>query len=209
MSNKEEKEEKTTSGGADDSQQDKNKGSDGQSDAKQEDQESGGHDQSSQDNKQQDNDIGQSKGEQTGDGDKKLSDAEASLTEQDPPPTILEWSVRIGSLLILVGLTIYLIATGLLPTQPPKFDVAFDVEQSMQREGRWVLPVEVINVGTLAVEDLQLTLALVKPDGEVVEEISSTISLIGQNELFNLEFWLDEDPRNFDLEIKVNSYKVP
>lgn len=127
---------------------------------------------------------------------------------QKPPPTLLEWGVRVFSMLILVGLTGYLLWTAFQPTVDPQFRFKIDPQQIAQRGTSWVVPLELTNEGSKAIEDLEVVLE-VRSGPAVIEESAVTYKLLGAGESIKGEYWFAEDPRSYTLEPSVTGYRLP
>ncbi len=127
--------------------------------------------------------------------------------EPAEPPTLLEWSVRGMSLLLVLLLLGYVVWVSVQPPTPIHFEYGVEWERLEERDGAWVLPVTLQLRGE-GVQDLTITAELA--DGEeVIEEVPLEFPLMGQNETEQLELWFEEDPRDYTLRFNVGSYKVP
>lgn len=143
------------------------------------------------------------------DDNTELSEAEKSQTIQEPPPTALEWGVRLVSLGLVLALLGYLMLTGLNANDPVLLEATADVQNIEQRNGQWVIPAVVVNRGDLSVSDATVALALVTGDGTVVESEDVTIPLLGQSASTDVQFWFDTDPNDYTLQFDVGGLIVP
>jgi len=135
---------------------------------------------------------------------KKSNDDRDKDNADKAPPSILMWAVRGVSALLVVGLLGYLIWSAVQPTVEVRFAFEVKTEDCAQREGRWVLPVEVTNESTISAHDVTYAISL--SDGT---EKMVTLLLIGPNEQLTHEFWFDEDPRGRAAKCQVTSYLLP
>ena len=139
----------------------------------------------------------------------ELSYTERSEVAQDPPPTVVEWGARIFSLIVVLGLLIYVVAAGMQSAEPPGFDLNVDESGIAQRGAAWVVPGSVRNIGDVAIADLVVTLVVEDAEGAVVEEVDLSLPLLGSGETTAGEFWIGSDPSTHDLSLDVASYRVP
>lgn len=131
------------------------------------------------------------------------------LLAQEPPPTLLEWTVRGISAAVLLALFLYMVWAALQPAAEAEILVDINRGQIEPRGSSWVVPVDIVNQSGNAVSDVVFSVALVDDDGEVVEEESATIGLLGQRESAAAELWFDANPNDYTLRADVGSYKFP
>lgn len=143
-------------------------------------------------------------------------DASSSAFDQRPAPTILSWSIRGISLLIVVSLIGYFLWSAARPVVEPK--IVFEVldDKIEQRGGSWAMPVEVTNKGTVSIHTLTIGAALTpsyssagKEEAKSREEESVEIPLLGPNEMVTATFWFDQDPRKQNPRFAVKTYVLP
>ncbi|OAV44246.1 hypothetical protein [Lewinella sp. 4G2] len=130
-----------------------------------------------------------------------------SPNEQTPPPTILSWTIRGVSLLVIFGLLIYFLVAAIQPTAPAGANVEYKVADIEQREGRWVVPFKVINTGGMGLHLIKVKGTLPAEPEDVEKTI--IIPLLGSGERVTSEFRFEEDPRVAGFEFTVESYLVP
>lgn len=125
-----------------------------------------------------------------------------------PAPTALEWTVRLVSAAVLLALTGYIVWTAFQPTVNPHFEFAFEIADMEERDGQWVVPLDVTNRGTSTLENVVVRLQLL--DGErVIEEPEVTFALIGEEEVQKAEFWFTSEPVGYLLKPSVVGYRLP
>ena len=120
-----------------------------------------------------------------------------------PPPSWIVWAVRLSSLATLFAIIGYLIHLAVRPEVPAQFDINLEFGNAEQREGQWVLPVEVTNSSTEAVNEVVLEVA----QGDVTR--TTTIGLLGEGEQIAIEFRLPREPSEGNTEASVLSYQSP
>ena len=138
--------------------------------------------------------------------EEELSEEEQSQVTSDPPPTILEWTVRAASLVLVVGLIGYLMVTGLQAADPPLF--SFEVGTVEASGNAWRVPVVMTNDGDVGVSVVEVTLEVLA-GGEIVDSESITLPLLGAGGSAEIEFWVDEDPTTNTIRFDVGSYAAP
>lgn len=141
--------------------------------------------------------------------DSELSYTERSEVAQDPPPTVIEWGARIFSLIVVLGLIVYVVVAGMQSAAPPGFDLSIDESGIEQRGAAWVVPGSVRNTGDVAIADVVVTLVVEDSEGAVVEEVDLSLPLLGTGETSTGEFWIGSDPSTHVLSLDVASYRVP
>jgi len=135
------------------------------------------------------------------------SSAEDSGTQQQPAPTILSWSIRGLSLLLIIALLGYFVWAAFQPEVKP--DITFEVQtEKIEQRGReWAVPVKITNSGGMSVHNLSVQAAL--PDDEKADARLAEIMMMGPGEEISTTFWFNEDPREKTIECTVNSYLLP
>lgn len=138
-----------------------------------------------------------------------LTAVEKSQVRQDPPPTLIEWGVRLISGLLLLGLIGYVVWMAFQPSISPQFELEIDRGHIENRNGSWVVPVSVLNIGSVTAVELELTLELVDDEGNVVEAETLVFPLVGGQERVSGDYWFSEDPTPFELRFNVGGYRKP
>ena len=124
--------------------------------------------------------------------------------EDKAPPTVLVWSVRGLSLLLILALLAYLVRNALQPNEAPSFTFEIMTDDCEQRLGRWVLPVSIMNEGDVSTHTLTYEVSVGQSDTQEID-----LLLLGPREQLTHEFWYDEDPRGKSIECRVISYLLP
>lgn len=143
-----------------------------------------------------------------GDG-QELSKSEKSQTIQDPPPTWLEWGVRITSLAVLAALVGFVVINGLSSDQPSLLTGQVTHDDIDQRNGTWVVPATITNAGDESLVNVSADLVLSDGDDDEIESASVTISLLGAGASEDVEFRFERDPRDLQLEFDFGGSIVP
>lgn len=146
----------------------------------------------------------ESKSQDAGSGDEQ-----SSIAAQDPKPSLLEWTVRGISLLLIAALTGYVVWAALQPPQNPYFTFEVQTEQIEQRGDEWVVPIQLTNEGTISIEGVAVSGELLAADGTVVDEEAMQFELIGNRESKDFELWFDRDPARHELRFNVTGYTLP
>ena len=120
-----------------------------------------------------------------------------------PPPSWIVWTVRLVSLATLFGIIGFLLYLALRTEVPAQFDIDLEFGDAEQREGQWVLPVELVNSSTEAVNEVVLEVV----QGDVTR--STTVALLGEGEMIEIEFRLPQEPSEGNTEANVLSYQSP
>ena len=129
--------------------------------------------------------------------------------EQVLPPTIIEWSVRGVSLLLLLALVGYVGWHALQPARPTRFTYEVDMGDLREVGEEWALPASIRNEGDTSVLDLKVVGELSDGGAEPVDEAEVTLPLLGARESADFTLWFSEDPREFELEWNVDGYHLP
>ena len=167
---------------------------------------------SDKDKQKKDNDRQQSnaenkKGDGKGSGDGEGKDGGKNSESQQPPPTILSWTIRGVSLLIVASLLGYFTYSWIRPTVKPAITFEVLTEEIEQRGTGWATPVKITNDGTMSVHELTVTGTLTSAAGQPSQDL--TILLLGPNEQVQGTLWFSDDPRGKGLEMTVASYLLP
>ncbi|PHN02194.1 hypothetical protein [Flavilitoribacter nigricans] len=139
-----------------------------------------------------------------------MSKAQSAKQKKAPPPTIVEWSVRGFSLLIIFSLIGYFLYGAFQAERKPEFLVEVKQDEIRQIGNRWVIPVDVSNKGTYDVHQLKIQARLKLPNGpEAYEAETSEVLLLGCDEKVSLEFSFAHDPLSHPFECQAVSYLLP
>ena len=128
-------------------------------------------------------------------------------TNTTPPPSLLEWGVRIVSLSVLAILVGYLVLLGSRESIPAQFNIDMRFDEVEQRGSDWVLPLRVENTSTESVTELTLGVSLDTADGPV--ERTTTIYILGEGERVSLELMFPERPDPSQTEAHIHAYQSP
>ena len=123
--------------------------------------------------------------------------------EESPPPTLLTWFARALSIAMIGSLIGYLVYLCLRPEVPAQFDVITHFDRAEQRDGAWVLPVDVLNTSTEAMASVVVDIE----QGDVTR--SFTVTLMGEGERAIAEVRLPERPTADNVTADVTSYQSP
>ena len=144
------------------------------------------------------------------DSAEEISEALEDQDEADRvPPTIVEWGARAVSLLLLALLIGYTVRMALQPREPPHFEYEVRTEQIEERDGSWVVPIEVRNLSNAGVIELTVVAELVDENDIVVDEADLPLPLFGPGESIDVEVWFDENPADYELQFNVDGYITP
>ena len=120
-----------------------------------------------------------------------------------PPPSWIVWTVRLFSLGVLFAIIGYLLHLALRTQVPAQFDIGLQFADAERRDGQWVLPVELTNSSTEAVNEVVLEIA----QGDVSR--TTTVGLLGEGEMIAIEFRFPREPSQGNTEATVLSYQSP
>lgn len=134
-----------------------------------------------------------------------MSDDARAQQRYEVAPTALEWAVRIVSVALVALLLGYLVYQAFRPDVAPDFAARPRLDRVEVHDGGYALPVDVRNVGTRGVSELTVTVAL-RDGGNVVEEESIVVPLLGHGEQVTVVAWFDADPGAHDVEVDIGSY---
>ena len=123
--------------------------------------------------------------------------------EESPPPTLMTWIVRLVSVALIGSLIGYLVYLSLRPEVAAQFDVIANVDRAEQRDGAWVLPVDVLNTSTESMASVVVEIE----QGNVTR--SFTVTLMGEGERAIAEVRLPERPTADNIVADVTSYQSP
>ena len=138
----------------------------------------------------------------------KAPENDPSATDQQLPPTLVIWAVRLGALGLLGSIVLYLVQLIVTPDIPAQFRFDVDWPSVENRRGNYVLPIEVINDSTTAVNTVVVRATLDLGGGE--EEVNEyTIPMMGEGEIADAEILFSERPSENRLELRVLSYQSP
>ena len=127
------------------------------------------------------------------------------MSDRRAPRTSAEW-VTFALAVAVIGVIVGLVAREIPGSKtPPSPSVEVDVAE--ERDGRFVVPVRVRNVGERTAEAVQVE-ATLTIDGEE-QEADQMVDFLAGDEEEELEFVFDDDPDDGDLEVRVTGYTVP
>jgi uncharacterized protein (TIGR02588 family) len=111
-------------------------------------------------------------------------------------------------LLILGALVGMLVWYTIQPTTEATFKVTVETSMISQREGRFYVPLRVLNTGHATAEDVVVRAELQR-DGQTVEEVEMTIIFLAGGEEAEGVAVFTEDPRAGTIEAGATSHLVP
>jgi len=124
-----------------------------------------------------------------------------------PPPSIVEWIIRVTCLSIVLSLLGYFVHGGIMSTGEVSINIQFNSSEAEERSGAWVIPVSIVNDSEIGVQQLTVE-AVLNVDGETIaKELSNPI--LGAQEAIDAEFWFDTEPTVDNIKFNVVSYVIP
>lgn len=124
------------------------------------------------------------------------------------PRTVAEWTTLAVVLLILAALVSPLIWYAIQPTDQAAFRVTVETSTISEREGRFYVPLRVLNTGDATAEDVMIRAELLHDD-QVSEEVEMTITFLAGGEEVETVAIFSEDPRTGTIKAGVTSYLIP
>jgi uncharacterized protein (TIGR02588 family) len=124
------------------------------------------------------------------------------------PRTPAEWTTLGVVLLILAALIAPLIWYALQPTEEAAFKVNVETSAIAEREGRFYVPLQVLNTGDATAEDVIVRATLLQDD-QTAEEVEMTITFLAGGEETEAVAVFTEDPSTGTLEAGVTRYLIP
>jgi uncharacterized protein (TIGR02588 family) len=124
------------------------------------------------------------------------------------PRTPAEWTTLGVVLLILAALIGPLIWYAIQPTDEAAFKVTVETSATAAREGRFYVPLRVLNSGDTTAEDVIVRATLLQDD-QTSEEVEMTFTFLAGGEEAEAVAVFTKDPRRGTLEAGVTSYLIP
>lgn len=124
------------------------------------------------------------------------------------PRSPAEWTTLGMVLLILAALIGPLIWYAIQPTDEAAFKVTVETSTIAEREGRFYVPLRVLNTGDATAEHVIVRAALLQDD-QTSEEVEMTFTFLAGGEEAEAVAVFNEDPRTGTLEAGVTSYVIP
>lgn len=140
-----------------------------------------------------------------------LKESEKSSLLQDPAPTVVEWSVRGISLVLIIGLIVFFTVQAFSPVEQTKFNYEIIDKDIAQVGNSWHMPVKITNQGSKSIHELTLDAILEysEKNKSVSEKVSFSIRLFGPGETRKAIFVFNKDPRQHEITFDVASYEMP
>lgn len=138
----------------------------------------------------------------------RAAEGDASATDQLLPPSLVVWAVRIGALTLLGCIVGYLVNLVITDDVPAQFRFELDWPAVENRRGNYVLPIEVVNDSTEAVNEVVVRAELDGP-GDNDETVEYTIALMGEGEVADAELLFTQRPTEANTTFRVLSYQSP
>jgi uncharacterized protein (TIGR02588 family) len=127
---------------------------------------------------------------------------------------VAEW-VSLGVSVLLIGaLSAYLVYQGVSSRSPfVPVEVRIELDRSVQRAGRYVVPVTVKNLGDHTLRDLRVTIEHRRAGGGGGgggdrESQDFDIDYLGERAEQRIFIYLDEDPRTLTIEARAVQYRL-
>jgi len=152
-----------------------------------------------------------SKQEEDGNHQEELTEVEKSHWKQDPAPTLVEWSIRIFSLITVIGVLAYLTWSSFQLKLKPDIKFTAEKDKIELRSQGWMVPVEVQNTGSRNIQMLNAEALLSSKetlDGQS-EKCPMNIALLGCGEIVKMEVTFQKKPNVDNLSFEVKSYILP
>ncbi len=119
-----------------------------------------------------------------------------------------EWTTLGVVLLILTGLVGLLIWYAVRPTTEAAFQVTVETSAIAEREGRFYVPLRILNTGDMTAEDVVVRVE-VQRDGQPSEEAEVTLTFVAGGEEAQAVVIFKDDPRSGTIEAGASSYLIP
>lgn len=133
------------------------------------------------------------------------SETDTESEERRRPAKPAEWATFGVAAAILVAVVAAILLQLQGPTAPPAPTV--EVGAAQERDGRFFVPVVVVNRGDETAQNVQVLATLTLDDGEV--ESDQVIDFLAGGEEEELELVFDEDPAEGELEVVIGGYSLP
>jgi uncharacterized protein (TIGR02588 family) len=125
---------------------------------------------------------------------------------KDNSRTVAEW-VSFGAAVSVLLVVVAMILVQMTESQDPPSPIAFRHGAIRELEGRYFVPVTVVNKGDKTAADVQV-LAELTIDGETTEG-DQTLEFLAGDEEEDLTFAFDDDPAEGELVISVRGFATP
>ena len=121
---------------------------------------------------------------------------------------VAEWVTLGISVALILGLAGYLVYQALQP-QPPYVPAEAQVlmNRVIEKEGKYILPIEIINHGRLTLRDLTVEVEYRSPDGKT-ETHELTIDYLGEQSRQKAYVYFDEHPRGLQVKANPTTYRL-
>jgi uncharacterized protein (TIGR02588 family) len=121
---------------------------------------------------------------------------------------VAEWVTLGVSLAIILGVAGYLLYQA-LQNEPPFIapEIRPVLERVERRNGQYILPVEVRNPGRRTLRDLKIEISWQSAEGSK-EHIDFTIDYLGESSTQTVFFYLNEDPKSLQPEVRPTHYRL-
>ena len=124
------------------------------------------------------------------------------------PRKLAEW-VSLGiSAALIATLAGYLVYQGLQP-QPPYVAAEAQVlmNRVLEKDGKYILPIEVVNHGRLTLRELNVEVEYRGPDGKQ-ETREFTIDYLGEQSKQKIYLYFDQHPRDLQVKAEPLTYRL-
>jgi uncharacterized protein (TIGR02588 family) len=122
--------------------------------------------------------------------------------------TPAEWTTLAVVVLILGTIVGLLIWYAVQPARDATFTVTVETSAITEREGRFYVPLRILNTGDQTAEDVMVRAELLRED-EVVEEVELTVTFLAGGEEAEGVAVFGLDPRTGTIEAGVSSHLIP
>ena len=123
--------------------------------------------------------------------------------------TVAEWVSLVISALLILGIAGYLLYEASKPNGPfIPVEIQAHLEEVRQVDGRFILPVRILNRGGQTLRDLKIELRSSPSAGSAPEPSDVVIDYLGKGSEQTAFFFFDQHPRELKLEPRAISYRV-
>lgn len=127
--------------------------------------------------------------------------------EAEEPPPFWEWVVA-GLGLLLVAGSIAWLTWAALSREPGQVVPVAEVVSVLPQDGHFLVRLRVVNRGRATAEKLRIR-AILRREGEVVERGEVELQYLPAQSAREAALFLARDPRQFELELAPESFRVP
>ena len=129
------------------------------------------------------------------------------MTEERTRPTrAAEWVTFGVAAAIVLAVVVTILSLNGGSTSPPAPRVETGAVD--ERDGRFFVPVRVLNKGEETVQNVQVA-ATLTVDGEEEASADQVVDFLAGGDTADLEFVFEEDPAEGELEVVIGGYAVP